>query len=267
MPPIVDNYTEAEEKRRQLILQIQELYREGYSMVKIAKIVDKDRVTIAKYIEGDPDKLCRSNKQSMKLTGFTDYIIECINDGLTQSKIADKLAEAGYKGTNSNARMFIRSIAERYALNLAKYDRRIPDDNASRSSKPKAEYITRKGIFNHLWMDIALTDKHHEFLWSEYPLLNEIEKCIREFREIFSKKNMPLLHIFIEKYSRSSIKEIASFAKGLDRDIDAVENAVASPLSNAFVEGTNSKVKTVKKTMYGRCGIELLSAKLMYRKT
>lgn len=67
-----------------------------------------------------------------------------------------------------------------------------------------------------------------------------------------------------ERYKKSTIKELASFAKGLDRDLNAVENAVASPLSNGFVEGTNSKVKTIKKTMYGRCGKTLLAAKLMY---
>ena len=76
---------------------------------------------------------------------------------------------------------------------------------------------------------------------------------------------MPCLYLFIERYKMSSIKEIASFAKGLEKDIDAVENAVASSLSNGFVEGTNSKVKTIKKAMYGRCGKLLLSAKLMYK--
>ena len=81
---------------------------------------------------------------------------------------------------------------------------------------------------------------------------------------IYSKKSIPRLHLFIEKYSQSPLKEIASFANGLKRDIDAVENAVASHLSNAFVEGSNSKVKTVKKAMYGRCGRLLLEAKLMY---
>lgn len=77
---------------------------------------------------------------------------------------------------------------------------------------------------------------------------------------------MPLLYIFIERYKESSLAEIASFSKGLEKDINAVENAVASPLSNGFVEGTNSKVKTIKKTMYGRCGKLLLEAKLMYEK-
>ena len=34
-------------------------------------------------------------------------------------------------------------------------------------------------------------------------------------------------------------------------------------LSNGFVEGTNSKLKMIKRTMYGRCGKELLTAKLI----
>ena len=76
---------------------------------------------------------------------------------------------------------------------------------------------------------------------------------------------MPLLYLFIERYKKSSIKELSRFADGLERDLDAVENSVASPLSNGFVEGTNSKLKMVKRTMYGRCNKNLLAAKLMYR--
>ena len=75
---------------------------------------------------------------------------------------------------------------------------------------------------------------------------------------------MQLLYLFIDCYKYSSLKELASFASGLEKDISAVENAVASDLSNAFVEGTNNKVKMVKRTMYGRCSKKLLAAKLMY---
>ena len=45
-----------------------------------------------------------------------------------------------------------------------------------------------------------------------------------------------------------------------------MENSVACELSNGFVEGTNSKLKMVKRTMYGRCSKALLAAKLMYVK-
>ena len=36
--------------------------------------------------------------------------------------------------------------------------------------------------------------------------------------------------------------------------------------SNGFVEGTNSRLKMIKRTMYGRCGRKLLEAKLRYKK-
>ena len=86
--------------------------------------------------------------------------------------------------------------------------------------------------------------------------------------EVYEKKSMPLLYLFIERYKNSDLKEISRFANGLEKDIEAVENSVASELSNGFVEGTNSKLKMrmVKRTMYGRCNKALLAAKLMYAK-
>ena len=80
---------------------------------------------------------------------------------------------------------------------------------------------------------------------------------------IQKKKNMPCLYLFIEKYKNSDLKELSRFASGLETDLSAVENAVVSPLSNGFVESTNSKLKMIKRTMYGRCGKELLAAKLI----
>ena len=57
---------------------------------------------------------------------------------------------------------------------------------------------------------------------------------------------------------------LSVFARGMENDIEAVENAVSSNLSNGFVEGTISKLKMTKRVMYGRCSRELLAAKLMY---
>ena len=71
--------------------------------------------------------------------------------------------------------------------------------------------------------------------------------------------------MYLADTKSSQIKELSGFAAGLEKDIRAVENAVASDLNNGSVEGTNSKLKIVKRTMYGRCGKQLLEAKLMYR--
>ncbi len=260
----VDNLSEAETKRRKLIVQIQELYQKGISIHEIARITGKERKTVKKYLEGNPDKLCRSNKHGC-LEEYRNFILKSIQKGLTQSAIARELTSFGYTGTISNARQYICTVALQYGMEISKYSNTQARYNDDGTVKPKLDYITRKGIFNYLWMNTELTQAHHDYLWQQLPILQEIERCIREFREIFDKKSMPKLYLFIEHYKISEIKELASFAKGLEKDIYAVENAVASNLSNGFVEGTNSKLKMVKRTMYGRCSKQLLEAKLMYR--
>lgn len=115
-------------------------------------------------------------------------------------------------------------------------------------------------------MGAEITETHKKYLMDNYPQIKELLRCIREFREIYKRGSMPLLYLFIEKYKKSALKELLRFAKGLEKDLAAVENSVASPLSNGFVEGTNSKLKMVKRTMYGRCNRILLAAKLMYSK-
>lgn len=83
----MDNLSEAERKRGQLIEQIQSLYKNGTSIREITRITGKDRKTVRKYLHGDPDLLCRSNVRS-SLDRYTDFIIKSIQSGLTQSTIA-----------------------------------------------------------------------------------------------------------------------------------------------------------------------------------
>lgn len=258
----MDNFTEAEQKRLKLILQIQEMYQNNVSIREISKRFETNRNTVKKYLQGDPEILCRSNKRS-SLDQHKNYIIQCINEGKTQSETARSVMELGCDCGLNNIRQYVHSIVIQYQLDVKKYVS-CSDSNKTESKQSKTEYLTRKGIFQYLWLNGELTSEHRKYLWNKYEILFMVESCIREFREIFRTKRMPLLYLYIERYKHSEIKEIASFAKGLEKDISAVENAVASDLSNGFVEGTNSKVKMVKRTMYGRCRKELLAAKLMY---
>jgi transposase len=71
-----------------------------------------------------------------------------------------------------------------------------------------------------------------------------------EWRQIFRIGYQSLLYSFLDKYHTSEIKQIAGFVGGLIKDLEAVENAVSSRLSNGFVEETNNKLKMIKCTMY-----------------
>jgi transposase len=56
---------------------------------------------------------------------------------------------------------------------------------------------------------------------------------------------------------------IASFALGLMKDKAAVSAAISEPWSNGQTEGQITKLKLVKRQMYGRAKIDLLQARLV----
>ena len=56
---------------------------------------------------------------------------------------------------------------------------------------------------------------------------------------------------------------LASFGKGITADLAAVKAALTEPWSNGQTEGQITKLKLVKRHMYGRAGLDLLRVRLM----
>lgn len=56
---------------------------------------------------------------------------------------------------------------------------------------------------------------------------------------------------------------VASFASGVRKDLAAVRVAIVSPWSNGQTEGQITKLKLVKRQMYGRAKLDLLEARLI----
>lgn len=203
-----------------------------------------------------------------KLDIFHEFILECLHSGKSKSKTVKSIYVRGYTGSKSNAFDDLVKIEQREGK-ASKSQSYIKTQTEAlkyrmKSKGKTADYITREGVVKHMWMDVSLKDFHKCYIYSQFPNLWELHICIRGFRNIFKKKLVVLLCLFIDKYKKSKIKELRSFAKGLENDLDAVENAVAYDYSNGFVEGTNSRLKMIKRTMYGKCNRELLGAKLCY---
>jgi transposase len=56
----------------------------------------------------------------------------------------------------------------------------------------------------------------------------------------------------------------ARFAASLRRDFDAISAALVTPWTTSPVEGQISRIKMLKRTMYGRAGFDLLRAQVLY---
>jgi len=62
---------------------------------------------------------------------------------------------------------------------------------------------------------------------------------------------------------RASASLVASFANGVTKDRAAVSAAITSAWSNGQTEGQITKLKLVKRQMYGRAKLDLLQARLI----
>ena len=57
---------------------------------------------------------------------------------------------------------------------------------------------------------------------------------------------------------------LANFGASVRRDLAAVQAALDLPWTTSPAEGQINRIKTIKRTMYGRAGFQLLRARVLY---
>jgi transposase len=92
------------------------------------------------------------------------------------------------------------------------------------------------------------------------PLLVEARELIAAFHAMVRNKVDAELAAWI---ARTGSSLVASFASGVAKDEAAVRAAISLPWSNGQTEGQVTKLKLVKRQMYGRAKIDLLQARLI----
>jgi transposase len=92
------------------------------------------------------------------------------------------------------------------------------------------------------------------------PSLVDAREIIADFQAMIRKKDVKKLMSRLERASQSLV---ASFGNGVTKDQEAVRAAILSPWSNGQTEGQITKLKLVKRQVYGRGNIDLLQARLI----
>lgn len=110
---------------------------------------------------------------------------------------------------------------------------------------------------DHLTKSEAITIAALE---EKVPALVEARSLTVEFQSMIRAKSEGQLAPWLARASQSLI---ASFARGILSDEAAVRAAIASPWSNGQTEGQITKLKLVKRQMYGRANIDLLQARVI----
>lgn len=92
------------------------------------------------------------------------------------------------------------------------------------------------------------------------PELVEARKAIGDFQSMIRSKSAAKLDSWIE-IAKGSL--VGSFVNGVEKDLMAVRNAIISPWSNGQTEGQITRLKLIKRQMYGRAKLDLLQARVV----
>ena len=95
------------------------------------------------------------------------------------------------------------------------------------------------------------------------PTARRLRKLALQFRAMLRWRKATRLEAWMKVAASSEFSSLAQFARTLQRDLEAVEQAITTRWSNGPVEGHINRLKMIKRQMYGRAGFELLKARVL----
>ena len=244
-----EHCNESRQRKKELISKVNEMYVQNYSFITIAKTLNINRRTVREYINPNYVDNILSGKNHHKpneADKFSKIILELISKKTSVVDIHKEISSLGYSKTYSNLRAYIRNLRLNNKLSF--------DITISRHEI--------KDLIFHKRNEVIFPRKYLLKVFDEYPNLKKVIEIFYEFKNCIIKCNDPnYLNKVLNKINHSEFKYLKSVSFGLQRDYDAVVNAVLFPFSNGITEAKVNVTKLNKRKMYGRCSFELLRKK------
>lgn len=91
----------------------------------------------------------------------------------------------------------------------------------------------------------------------------QVYALARTFADFVRHKRPEALDTWLEGCAASSVNALSTFAAGIQQDYKAVRSALELPWSNAQTEGQITRLKFIKRMMYGRANFDLLRQRVL----
>ena len=204
------------------------------------------------------------------LETFKVYLQQQWSLGYQQTKALFKdIQQQGYQGSYRTVARFTQQL--RRLQPASKPDPQSLHDLPGRSPVPMTQTSPRKPLTARrsarlvLQREDTLTVEEKLLLerLAHQPELSAAINLAKGFIDLVRRRLLEQLDSWLETAISSSIKGFESFAQGIKEDYDAVKNGLSLDLSNGPVEGQNNRLKMLKRQMFGRAGLDLLTKRLI----
>ena len=256
---------------------VRALHEQLISEREIARRLKMSRQTVHKFLSSDsfPER-SRSPYRGSILDPYKPYILDRWRAGCWNgSQLYSEVRELGYTGSEGLFRMFISSVRKQHqtagtpsSLDLSAEGKVSGPANPT----PKLPIKRRLSPARASWLYVSqphkLDEKQqkqveqiraaHDDLDRAYTLTQEFVCMLAEHRDTD-------LDEWLARARHSGIKELKSFANGIQRDYAAVRAAFISQWSNGPVEAQVNCLKLQKRLMFGRANFDLLRLHVLRR--
>jgi len=96
------------------------------------------------------------------------------------------------------------------------------------------------------------------------PTLKRTYDLVQDFMQMVRKREGQRLDTWLERVATSDLAELQQFAIGVEKDKAAVKAGLTWSINNGQVEGQVTKLKLIKRSMYGRAGFPLLRQRVLH---
>jgi transposase len=233
------------------------LHEQGRSIKEIASQLGISQRTVRHWFARGvaPDTRPRRKRQS-DFDPYAAYVLKRWHDGERNgTRIFQEIAAQGYPGSQRMVYRFLKTLKRTEVKTSAE----IPQVLHYTSTAAVCLFMRHpENLEISERVDLAALRQAH-------PALETTYRLTQDFLQMLRKREGERLSPWLTQVHESDLPELESFAHGVEQDQAAVQAGLTLPINNGQVEGHVTRVKLIKRMMYGKAGFALLRQRILHR--
>jgi transposase len=268
-PSLLEQTRAAQRRARRLATydHVWMLHRQGWSPRAIAQQLGMGRWTVVRYLRTPtfPERKGRNDKGKSLLTPYKEYILQRWNAGCRDAlQLFRAIQRRGYTGSYPTVARYTQRL--RQAQGLRPREQRPGQTLPRVAERQRQPLTTRRATRVVLKRPMKHTDEDAHLvaqLTAEHSTLAMAIALAQDFAEIVRARQADRFDSWLDRATASGVAPLRRFATGLRGDYEAVKAGLTLPWSNGPVEGQINRLKMLKRSMFGRAKIDLLSRRFL----
>jgi transposase len=265
--PAQQRAAQRQARRQALHQQVWALHHQGWTASAIAQQVGVSLRTVQRDLQRATfaGRKRRSDLGDSVLTPYKGYLLARWNAGChTAMRLFREVRQRGYGGSYGAVAAYARRL--RQAQGLPPGHRR-PRQRLPVVAEPLCPPLTpRRATWLVLRRETKRTEAEAQQLTQLHAQSAEVAEAIdlaQDFVALVRQRQPAQLDPWLTRATSSTLEALQRFAKGLYEDYEAVKAGVTLPWSSGPVEGHINRLKMLKRQMFGRAHLALLSRRFV----